>query len=192
MSKVENGARKLDRQQDTVHAAREDLARTEAAHAREAQRLEEARREIERLGDELRAVDPDEPRFARLAGEREAARAKAGALGEREEAARATFEQARDAVAAREREQAKAKIGQLDADLRALDAAITEEVRAAYRRLLDRIGAARKIAAEANALETTLGLRRTDDGTRGSRWAAASPTKSAWRWAQGVLPEDRS
>jgi hypothetical protein len=109
---------------------------------------------------------------------------RAEALKVRVERASAALERARDALAQAERAAQRERVAQLDAQLRELDARITGEVRDFYERLLGRIREARKLAAEANTIGPVA------EPARGSRWAAASPTRRAWIWAQGALPQD--
>jgi DNA repair exonuclease SbcCD ATPase subunit len=181
----------VPKMKDEVAAAREMVARAEAAHAREVERLAEARREIDRVAAELQSADPDDPRFMKLTGERSTARARADTLAERESRARAALNQAKERVAEVERDQKRACVADLDAKIRAADAAITTAVLGFYEDLLAKIREVRKLAADANAIESDLGTTRGPyaDGARGSRWVAGPLNKSVLRWAIGALPD---
>jgi chromosome segregation ATPase len=173
----------VPKMKDEVAAAREMVARAEAAHARKAERLAEARREVERLTDELGGMDTDAPTFGQLVGERDAARGKVEALEEREQCAAGEVEQAKASLVDTEREQARARVEQIDAEIRRRDAALGREVLAFYEHMLGEVRELRKLTADANALGPH------SDPARGSRWAAGPLHKGVFRWAVGALPD---
>jgi small-conductance mechanosensitive channel len=165
-----------------LQAAQQAARSAEADLTAERRRLDALNREIAQLDATIQATDPDSDgkTFARVVGQRDAARGRAEALALRAEGLRKALEDARARLAAAEQEELEQDLARLNAGIGDEDRALTAETRAFAQNVATRVAALRKVVARANEVEAALLRARgstskpwTAGSCRGSSWAAA-------------------
>jgi len=166
---------------DKTAAAQAALEAASGAHKREAERLDRARVDLERLDEQLGAMDPDAAGFGPLVAKVTAARARAEALGRRGEAAALALDAAKSEVEALDRSALRAELEAIDGAIGQREGQLTAEVGAFRSRIAAGAAELRELVARAHALDRKLGGSPAMTDTRSSSyWAKVAPGHELW------------